>query len=659
MKRGAISTEVWESILQDVRPALLELRQTDRPILWFDLSQHPDFAKFFRPMAWESIFSGVKALRAASGLHDAELAVFEPPHQTVGELKYARVGAWVALEGQITRIEEQPDVLWRPVYDCFCGGDRAPEGARWAPLGELADGGGYTPSEWHGEYPRVLDACPNCKKPNVFLNGDASTWVPSVIFEASGLPDEANANGELPRVRVRADGYMTDHVLTGQEVKICGVMRAPESKRGSRYIHASSVRLIGDEDFERSITEQDRERIRSFIDRHRGTLIADVVRSCYGDWVGWEPHKAALVLQLVGGTPGDIGTETLTGCIHVALVGDPSTAKTALMRRSVQLRGGRFTLGPGSSGVGLTAYATDPDKRTGHRRLEPGAMVLADRKILAIDEAARIRKEDLDKLYDALQSGQVTIHKAAWGTMNARASVIFALNPKKGRWDKDDTNIVGQTGFDEALLSRCHYLALMLDKPNAARDAEIADKILAKHEGEAEATEINEGLLRKYLFLAHRTEARLAPEARVKLRDYYVSIRQEFKDAPDGSIPITARQLAGLYYMTTAFAKLRLDTVASPEDAAAAIELTRRMLSAFDPNRLDATIMDGRGGGSDRSLYAEVERLMLGQNEPLSAVEIAEKIGAPDVRRVVRACDYLCERGRLIDPRRDGRFRQA
>lgn len=303
---------------------------------------------------------------------------------------------------------------------------------------------------------------------------------------------------------------------------------------------------------------------------------------------GYEEIKEALVLQMFSGVRkvSPDGT-TSRGDIHLFLMGDPGVAKSVTLKfiSNIAPRG-RYVVGMGASGRGITATVVKDEFLKGWS-LEAGAMVLANKGVVCIDEIEKMTPEDRSAMHEALEQQTVTISKAnVQATLSAQTSVLAAGNPKYGRFEPSQS-ITQQIDLPPALINRFDLIFILRDLPNVKQDDAIATHVLNIHKRQDQKSAIDRDLFRKYIAYAkQKCEPALTDEAVNKIKDFYVKLRNMQATGDGQGIPISARQLQGLVRLSEAHAKSRLSKTVDKEDAEVAIRLTNYYLMqvGYDPD---------------------------------------------------------------------------
>ena len=500
------------------------------------------------------------------------------------------------------------------------------------------------------------------------------------------MPEKAPA-GQLPRsVDIIVDNDLVDQAKPGDRIQIIGSYRCMPGKQGGyttgsfrTVLIANNVVLLSKE-VTPNITGEDVQKCKKF-SKQKGNVFQMLAKSLAPSIHGHEYVKKALLCQLLGGVEKNLPNGTrLRGDINVLLMGDPSVAKSQLLRYVLHTAPRAITTtGRGSSGVGLTAAVTT-DQETGDRRLEAGAMVLADRGIVCIDEFDKMSDMDRTAIHEVMEQGRVTISKAGiHARLNARCSVLAAANPVHGRYDPTRTpneNI----NLQPSLLSRFDLLFILLDTIDVDNDRKIADHVVRMHryrnpqeqdgqvlsiaadaevlttkdlnehadeEGETPIYEKYDALLhgnsrkktdkivsvqfmKKYIHIAKCIKPVLSEAACEMLADEYANLRSDdFEAGVARTQTVTARALETLIRLATAHAKARLSKVVEEEDAELAIELVQFAYFKKVLDKAGKRRKRSQGDGDSSEEEEDVEEEQEGKKDTPKRKRSEEEVEAP------------------------------
>lgn len=556
--------------------------------------------------------------RSVFDFHIGLCGSFGSYHVTPRTLDTAFLNHTVCVEGIVSKVSQVKPKIMKSVH--YCPATKKKLERRHYDLTSLEYQPTYNSIETKDEDGNPLE-----------LEYGKSLYKDSQTLTLQELPEVAPA-GQLPRcVDIVLEDDLVDKCKPGDRVQIVGSYRCLPNKQGNFTTNIFRTVVIGNyvelmsKEVSMTLTDDDVKACKRVSRTKRFDIFDRLAESLAPSIFGHEHVKKAILCLLLGGVEKVLNNGTrLRGDINVLLIGDPSVAKSQLLRFVLSCAPRAIaTTGRGSSGVGLTAaVTTDPD--TGDRRLEAGAMVLADRGIVCVDEFDKMSDIDRTAIHEVMEQGRVSICKAGiQARLNARCSVLAAANPVYGNYDPYKLPMEN-IGMQDSLLSRFDLIFIMLDIHDRTNDQKISEHVLRVHkyrpvnelDGEPTVLFINannlttmqdeddEGaktemfekhnpllhghrsvreryftidFMKKYIHIARRVKPQLTEEACLMIGEHYSNLRKEDKGISDlaKTTPITARTLETLIRLSTAHAKARLSTKVESEDAAAAINLVQ------------------------------------------------------------------------------------
>jgi replicative DNA helicase Mcm len=554
-----------------------------------------------------------------------------PSRVAIGELRSNHLGKLISIEGMVRKSTEVRPRVTKAAFQCLrCGYITYVEQNSF-------------------KFEEPFAGCENetCGKKGPFkLRMEESTFVDAQKLQIQEPPEDLRGT-QAQSLDVDAENDLTGMLIPGERVILTGILKSRQrtlrdgkSPYYDLFLDVNSIERMGTAFDEIEITLEDEEKIIALA--NDPTVYDKVIASIAPLIYGLEDVKEATILQLFSGVPKTAPDGSyLRGDIHILCVGDPSKAKTKLMKSS-QARSPRavFTSGKATTAGGLTAIVTKDEKfGEGRWTVEGGALVMADKGVAFVDEADKMRQGDRDALHEAMEQQEINLAKAGIiATLKTRTAVFMASNPKYGKFDQYE-GLADQINMPPSLLSRFDLIFVLLDTPNEVEDARVSEHVLGTHtagEMQQQREMVSESAVTKEeltkasaharpeispeLFRKHVAYARrhifpvMDTEAMSHIHCFYLELRKAGHQSKTKSIPITTRQEEAMVRLAEASARVRLSQRVTIDDAKRATRLMLNCLRTvgIDPQtgEIDASVLNSGVSKSQRDLIRMVREVL-------------------------------------------------
>ena len=368
-------------------------------------------------------------------------------------------------------------------------------------------------------------------------------------------------------------GDLTKQVYIGQDKILSGTFTSVKKNKSKWNKIIFDVEKLSDVNEKKDTLPTDEE-ITKYKEMMKEGWLKTLTDSFAPEIWGLQNEKEALILSLVSGEKiGD-----LRGDINTLLVGDPSTAKSRLLKYVLKVTTkSAYALGRSTSAAGLVMGI---DKLAdGRNVIKAGPVVLCSGGCVCLDELDKMADTDRSALHEVMEQQTATLNKIGSNlTLPAETVIIAAANPKASKYDTS-MGIVDNINMPDSLLSRFDLIFLVRDISN--RDLDLA-KI--RHISKVRQNKLGDEILsleqmQKLINYAKKQTPKLLPDSVTMLEQFFVKLRG-YEQSED-SLSIDMRGFEGLIRLATANAKLRFCDTIEEQDINEAIRLYKYSLESF------------------------------------------------------------------------------